>query len=264
MKFIQSTDGTRIAFQTKGSGPALIIIDGAFCYSSYGPASSLSNLLEKDFTVYTYDRRGRGESANELPYSIDKEVDDLLTLIKVTGESPFVFGMSSGGALLLQTLVKSAAIKKAALFEPPYVARSKNEVSFQQAQYELVSLLNDHDRSGAVRYFMNRLMKIPGIIVFILKLFNRSMWKKNEAVAHTLPYDLELMKDNAVLIRAADTIAIPVLIMGGEKSPASMKAAVQNVTKSIKKGSMRILKGEGHNVAVNVLAPELISFFKSA
>ena len=68
MNTVTSKDGTKIAFDKTGSGPAVIIVNGAMQYRAMDPGMArLADLLSKDFTVYNYDRRGRGESTDSAP-----------------------------------------------------------------------------------------------------------------------------------------------------------------------------------------------------
>ncbi|MEJ1242246.1 alpha/beta hydrolase [Chryseolinea sp. T2] len=261
MEKVESADGTAIAYTKTGSGPALVVVDGAFCYSSYGPASELAKLLKDRFTVYCYDRRGRGESGNVLPYSIDKEVDDLKALIQITGENPFVLGNSSGGALVIEALAKGVVVNKAAVFEPPYVIRHQSQASFREAHQRLAKLIAMQKRSEALKYFFTEIMEMPGIMVMFLKLFQNKSWKKNEAVAHTLVYDTALMEDQEVLNVINTVSQTPVLVLGGTKSPPRMQSAVRQLADRITHGTLQMLDDQSHNVSMNVLAPQVSSFF---
>src|SRR6516162_9594493 len=99
-----SQDGTTIAYTKRGSGPPLVIVDGVFCYRQNGPATPLASLLAEHYTVFTYDRRGRGESGDTAPYTVDREIDDLRAVAQDAGSSPFILGISSGAALTLQAV----------------------------------------------------------------------------------------------------------------------------------------------------------------
>src|SRR5215467_15201557 len=116
-----SRDGTTIAFTKRGSGPPLIIVDGAFCYRENGPATELASVLAQHFTVFTYDRRGRGESGDIAPYAVEREIEDLRAIANQAGAPPFALGISSGGALILQAVASGVGVRKIALYEPPYV-----------------------------------------------------------------------------------------------------------------------------------------------
>src|SRR6266540_4138774 len=121
MSKVISKDGTEIAYEKSGKGPALILVDGALCYRSFGPMRELAKLLSPHFTVYTYDRRGRGESTNSQPFAVEREVEDIDALIHEAGGSAFVYGISSGGCLALEAAAKLGnKIEKLAIYEAPY------------------------------------------------------------------------------------------------------------------------------------------------
>src|ERR1700741_5271885 len=124
---VQSKDGTTIAFSRTGTGPALLFVDGALCHRGFGPASALAQVLSPHFTVYTYDRRGRGESGNTPPYAVDREVEDIDALIQAAGGSAYVVGVSSGAALALEAANRGLPIKQLAIFEAPFLVDSSRE-----------------------------------------------------------------------------------------------------------------------------------------
>jgi pimeloyl-ACP methyl ester carboxylesterase len=120
MPTVKSKDGTIIAFDRQGSGPPLILVDGAMGSRAGGP-SELAALLSKDLTVYTYDRRGRNESTDTQPYSVQREIEDIEALVDEGGGSAFVYGISSGAALALEATARlGGKVRGLALFEPPY------------------------------------------------------------------------------------------------------------------------------------------------
>ena len=121
MPTVKSKDGTTIAYDRQGSGPALILIDGALGSRAMGFPSELGMLLSRDLTAYNYDRRGRNESGDTQPYAVEREVDDIAALIDAAGGSAFVYGISSGAALALEAAVRlGGKVKALALYEPPY------------------------------------------------------------------------------------------------------------------------------------------------
>ncbi len=102
MPHVVSDDGTTIAYERTGEGPALIIVDGALCSRAFGPSAEQSARLAEQFTVYTYDRRGRGESTDTQPYAVEREIEDLAAVIGAAGGSAFVYGISVGSVLSLR------------------------------------------------------------------------------------------------------------------------------------------------------------------
>src|SRR5262245_42753154 len=120
MPTVTSKDGTTIAYEKSGQGPAVVLVDGALCYREFGPARGLAKLLEPNFTVYIYDRRGRGESADTTPYAVEREIEDLDALINAAGGSALVYGISSGAALAMHAAVAlDGKFKKLAMYEAP-------------------------------------------------------------------------------------------------------------------------------------------------
>ena len=149
-----SGDGTTIAFTKLGSGPPLILVDGAFCYRENGPASQLAPLLAGHFTVFAYDRRGRGASGDAPAYSIEREVEDLRSLVREAGGSALAVGISSGGALALQAVARGVSLKGLVLYEPPFIGEQDHPPSFDMQKRRLARLVAAGDRGGAVRFFM--------------------------------------------------------------------------------------------------------------
>src|SRR5258708_18220177 len=120
MNQIMSKDGTLIAFDRSGQGPAVILVGGAFQYRAIDPRTAqLAALLAEQFTVFHYDRRGRGDSGDTHPYAIEREVEDLEALINEAGGAAFVFGMSSGGVLALDAAARGLTSTKMAAYEVP-------------------------------------------------------------------------------------------------------------------------------------------------
>ena len=256
-----SRDGTIIAYTKKGSGPPLIIVDGAFCYRENGPATGLSSLLAQHFTVFTYDRRGRGESGDTAPYVLGREIDDLRALAREAGDRPFLLGISSGGALTLQAVANGVGVKKIALYEPPYLAGGDGPRSFEGARTRLQSFVSDGDRAGAVRFFMTEVYGAPRAFVFAMPLLMPNAWKRNKLVVHTTPYDLAILGDRSVLNERRASISVPTLVIGGEESPKALRDAVMAVANAIPNGKSRFLSGQDHNISGPVLVPVLFEFF---
>jgi hypothetical protein len=130
MDKVYSKDGTSVAFEKSGIGPALIFVVGAF--NDRTSAMPLVKQLKERFTVYNYDRRGRGDSGDTMPYAVEREIEDLEALIAEAGGSANVFGYSSEAALSLMAAAAGAAIKKLALYDLPMMVE-------EAAQHETVT-----------------------------------------------------------------------------------------------------------------------------
>lgn len=260
MNQVLSKDGTAIAFDRSGQGPALILVGGAFQYRAIDPPTAqLTGLLAEQFTVFHYDRRGRGDSGDIHPYAVAREVEDLEALIQEAGGSACVFGMSSGGGLALDAAVGGLAITKLALYEPPF--NSGDEQARQAAQHysrELRALLNEGRRGDAVALAMTT-WGAPAEAVAGMR--QTPIWPLFEAVAPTLAYDDAIMGDGAVPAQRLASIPVPTLVMAGGASPAFMQEAAQAVARALPNAQLRTLEGQTHDVAPEVLAPVLGEFF---
>jgi len=256
-----SRDGTIIAFTKRGSGPPLIIVDGAFCYRENGPATELATQLAQHFTVFTFDRRGRGESGDTAPYTVEREIDDLRAVASEAEEAPYVLGISSGGALILQAVASGVGVKQIALYEPPYLADGNRPRSFEDAKGRLQSLIAAGDRGGAVSFFMTDVYGAPRAFVFAMPFLIPNAWQRNKLVVHTLPYDLTILDDRSVLNERSSSISVPTLVIGGEKSPKGLRDAVTAVANALPNGQSRFLSGQDHNISSRALAPVLFEYF---
>jgi pimeloyl-ACP methyl ester carboxylesterase len=254
-----SADGTTIAYTRLGSGPPLILVDGAFCYRENGPASALAPLLAEHFTVFSYDRRGRGASGDAPRYAIEREVEDLRALVREAGGTAFVAGISSGSALALRAAASGPGLAGLVLYEPPFIQENGHPRSYVTQQTRLRKLVAAGDRAGAVRFFMTEIYGAPGVFVSLMPIIMRSGWKKNQSVAHTLPRDLALLDDWSVLRNGS--VTVPTLVVGGANSPTPLKAAVAVVARTLPNARALYLEGQNHNVSAPAIAPSIIAFF---
>jgi pimeloyl-ACP methyl ester carboxylesterase len=221
----------------------------------------LASLLAQHFTVFTYDRRGRGESGDTAPYTVEREIDDLRALAREAGAAPFVVGISSGGALILQAVASGVEVGKIALYEPPYQANGNGPRSFEDARNRLQSLVSAGDRAGAVSFFMTDVYGAPRAFVYAMPFLMPNAWKRNKLVVHTLLHDLTILDDRSVLNERSSSISVPTLVIGGEKSPKELHDAVAAVANALPNGHSRFLSGQDHNLSSRALAPVLFEYF---
>lgn len=254
-----SRDGTPIAYERFGKGPALILVDGALCSRAFGPMPKLAPLLAPHFTVFVYDRRGRGESGDTQPYSKDRELEDIAALIDQAGEPALLLGLSSGAALALEAAAGGLPVRKVAAYEPPYVEEGGRNGGAEHLP-RLERLVAAGDRGGAVKYFMRAMVGLPTPAVILMQLMPW-VWRKLEAVAHTLPYDAAVMSEYRVPAARFSTIAIPTLAIDGGKTDVRLREAVRALASVVPGAQHRTLEGQTHNVNPKVLAPAVIEFF---
>jgi pimeloyl-ACP methyl ester carboxylesterase len=263
MPTVTSKDGTRIAYDREGQGPALILVDGAMCYRDSGPAKPLAKMLANEFTVITYDRRGRGESGDTAPYAMEREVEDIDALLQAAGGSAFVYGISSGAALALEAANRLAGIRKLVLYEAPFVVDDGSSPLPGDFLARLKQFLSANQRGEAVKLFM-RQVGVPGFGIFVMQLM--PVWKKLTGIAHTLPYDITIIQDysrgTALPAGKWAGAIMPAIVADGGKSPASMRNAAAALAKAVPNATYRTLPGQTHMLKPQAIAPVLVEFFK--
>ncbi len=263
--FCTSRDGTAIAYERTGQGPAVILVDGALCNRAMGPLGALASRLEQHFTVFRYDRRGRGESGDTLPYAVEREIEDIAALISEAGGSAFVFGISSGAALALEAAARGLAIGKLALFEPPFIVDGSRTPVPADYVPQLDRLLAAGRRADVIRSFME-IVGVPKLFIFLMRFM--PAWSRLKRIAHTVPYDMTIMQGTQagkpLPTERWTSVRMPALVMDGGKSPAWMRHGVQSLAGALAGAQYRTLPGQTHMVRPEVLAPALEEFFRCA
>jgi pimeloyl-ACP methyl ester carboxylesterase len=258
MDTVSSADGVTIAYERSGGGPALVIVNGALSTRQAG--ASLDPLLNADFTLYRYDRRGRGDSSDSDASTPERELQDLAAIVDATGETPFVFGQSSGAALSLEAAASGVPIRGLVVNEPPYVPGSGGVGVTAETASTLAALAADGRRDEAVERFM----QISGIPEAIIEQTKASpAWPALLSLAHTTAYDVRLLNEGLVPAERLSAIACPVLGTAGSLSPPWALASVRAVAEAVRDGEWRALEGQSHNVAPDVLASVLRQRFLS-
>jgi pimeloyl-ACP methyl ester carboxylesterase len=220
--------------------------------------AKLAPLLARRFTVYTYDRRGRGHSGDVRPYAREREVDDIAALVQAAGGSAHLLGLSSGGALALEAAASGVDVKTVIVYEPPYVDEGAGQPS-PDHESRLQAILDAGDRGGAVAYFMRDMVGAPRMVLVMLRLMPW-IWRKLQAVAHTLPYDAAVMRRFRVPAARFAGITAPTLVLHGAKTDARLVRAAEAVARAVPGAVHRALAGQTHNVSPHVLAPAVLEF----
>ena len=258
MKTARSKDGTRIAFDAVGDGPPLVIVGGAFSYRRWKGFAQLADLLSDTFTVVNYDRRGRGDSGDNPPYDVEREIEDLTSVVDSVGGRAHVFGMSSGSVLALRAAAAGAPIDRLVAYQPPFTVDTSGHVAPADLGERLGALVADGRRGKAAAYFMRAGMGVPRPFVAMMRLA-RPLWSNLKSVAHTLPYDYAVMGDTVRggPLRAEPwaSVPVPTLVVDGSKSPAQLRKASDELAARVPSAERRTLEGQSHNVAMKALAP---------
>ena len=250
---VTSKDGTTIGLSCIGSGPALVLVDGALCYRRFGPMSPLAAELATGFTVYTYDRRGRGESSNGKPYAVDREIEDLAAVVEATGGPAYVCGVSSGAALSLDAAARGVPITKLALYEAPFIVDDTRPPITVTDSATMDAFVAAGEHGKAVAHFM-RMVGVPRIGVFMMRLM--PMWSKLKAVAPTLPHDLAIVTPfqggRPLPASRWASVTTPALVIAGGKSPAWMQNAQAAIAQVVPGARLKTLPGQTHMVKAKI------------
>ena len=263
---VASIDGTAIAVDVVGSGPPLVLIGGAFSFRRWKGFLELATILSDAFTVYGYDRRGRGDSDTGPTTSVELEINDLAAVVDNAGNRPHLFGMSSGGVLGLRAVAAGLPARSVTVYQPPFVVDPAGRRPPADFGERLTSLIAQGRRRAAVHYFMTRGMGAPAPIVGLMRL--APVWRDLTAVAHTLPADHAVMGDTLrgrpLERQPWSRIATPTLVLDGGKSPRTVALAADQLSDRLPIGTRRTLAGQSHNISMAVLGAAIRDFAMSA
>ena len=197
MHTITSADGTKIAYDVRGAGPAVILVDPALNTRWSGSKPELADALAQRLTVYCYDRRGRGDSGDTLPYTIERAIEDIDALIEVAGAPVFLYGYSSGACLALEAALRlGTKVTKLAMYEPPYDDDPAGQSAWRHYRSALREALAAGRRDDAVAAFMTR-VGMPAEQIAGMR--QSPYWPSMEAIAPTLAYDAEAVGEDATV-----------------------------------------------------------------
>lgn len=258
MDRVKSKDGTAIAFDKQGEGPAVIFVDGAM--STRSGKVDLAKLLAASFTIYVYDRRGRGDSGDTQPYAVEREIEDVDAMIDRAGGSAYLYGHSSGGCLALDaTVALGDKVMKLAMYEAPYNDDPANQKRWAEYLKNLSEALTADRRGDAVALFM-AIVGMPAAQIEGMR--HAPFWAGMEALAPTLAYDhAGVMGDGTIPTERAARVHVPTLVISGSNGAPFMLETAKKLSKVIPRARLDILDGQAHDVHAEALAPVLADFF---
>ncbi|HEX8990960.1 MAG TPA: alpha/beta hydrolase [Anaerolineales bacterium] len=262
---VTSRDGTKIAFERLGSGPAIVLVSPALGDRSGN--TNLAKVLTRNLTVINYDRRGRGASTDTHPYALAREVEDIEALLDAAGGSGYLFGSSSGAVLALEAASRlGGKVKALFMYEPPFIVDDSRPPLPEDYLAHLHDLIQTGRRGAAVEYFMSRAVGVPEPM--LAQMRNDPMWASLEAAAHTLVYDGEVMGDTMsgkpLPEHRWDSVQLPALVMAGEASPAWLHHAAQALAAALPRCKYRVLEGCDHSAVMTApvdIATTMYGFF---
>lgn len=258
MRTVISADGTAIAFDQLGAGPPVILIAGAFCTRS--TTAPLAHALQERFTTLNCDRRGRGDSGDTHPYSIEREIEDVDALIAEAGGSAAVFGHSSGATLALKAAAHGLQITKLALYEPPFLVDDSRPPLPEDFPQQLAALVSAGRRGDAVELYQTKGVGIPDDVVTELR--HAPFRPALEAIAHTLAYDATIIGDLTLPTKLIASINTPTLVIDGENSPPMLRNAARSVADTLPNGRHCTLAGQTHDISPEPTAAALAQFLQ--
>jgi len=256
MDTVTSRDGTTIAFDRLGDGPPVVLVCGGSTDRTAN--AGLAAELDSEFTVYNYDRRGRGDSGDSPLYAVEREVEDVWAVVEAAGGSVNLYGTSSGAALAMEAAASGLPIARLAMWEPPYSVRGRPDLPADTASVYR-RLVEAGRRGDAVEYFMAKVVGLPQ--EFVAGARRAPFWAQQEALAHTLAYDATIMGDYSIPTERARAVSVPTMVLDGGASFGSMGETADALVELIPQGRRRTLPGQEHNVDPAALAPVLKEFF---
>jgi alpha-beta hydrolase superfamily lysophospholipase len=246
---VTSSDGTTIAYERAGAGPALVLVDPALGHRGFDTVRGLGKRLACDFTVYSYERRGRGDSGDTVPYAVEREVEDLAAVIAEAGGSACVYGFSSGALLALQAAAAGVPIEKLVLMEPPI--GTDDDPADAAFTAEITELVAAGRRREAVERFLGDMP--PEVLAGL-----QDTMPVLEAVAHTLVYDCLI--STATTTELLAKVPTPTLVLDSQGSSDDLTGWAASVAGALPDARHRSLPGGWHGAPVEVLAPVVRAF----
>lgn len=263
MHTVTSSDGTRIAYDRYGEGPALILVNGAMGYRKFKKFEQLATALSEQCTVINYDRRGRGDSGEAGPASAQREVDDIAALIDAVGGRATLWGWSSGGAVALRAAAADIGVEKLVVYETPF--KTDPEAKYPTDDYgaRLEQIVAEGDPKRAARHFLRNAIGIPAPMVAVMSRI--PMFKKFAANGLTLTFDLAALGEHNMHGRPLEaeewaTVTCPTLVVYGSKTYPVLKHASKALAEVLPNATLRELAGQKHNVSESAIVPLLAEF----
>lgn len=256
MNEFQSADGTTIAYERQGSGPAVVLVTGGL--DDGAENAPLAKQLAHGFTVYNYARRGRAASGDTPPYALAREIEDLGGLIAEAGGTAHAYGVSSGGALVLEAAAAGLPIQRIAVYEVPYSVGEYGVRAWREYAAGLDRVLAAEGPEGALKHFM----RLTGASETDIEHAQGSpMWRASVRLAHTLPYDAACLGDGEPPAKRLATLTQPTLVATGGGQDL-FESAAEAIAASVPGARRETLAGQGHVVDPAVMAKRLTRFFR--
>jgi pimeloyl-ACP methyl ester carboxylesterase len=247
-----SADGTRIAYWREGSGPPLLLVHGGVC--DHLAWHFVLPFLARKFTVYTFDRRGRGESGDTLPFAVEREVEDIEAVLRAIDQPAHLLGHSAGGILALLAAERTRNLLSLMLYEPAFVVDGARQRPVPEVLERMQSLLAAGDRDEVIRIAIRETLDLPEEQIAAMGV--GPGWEHLLAAAHTVPYDWELW-DQPLIPERVNAVQTRTLLLMGSESPTWLQIGTRAVLAALPNATLEVLEGQEHHATVT--APEMFA-----
>jgi pimeloyl-ACP methyl ester carboxylesterase len=242
---IRSKDGTLIAYERSGEGPPLVLVHGAL--ASHQRWVSILPELEKQFTVYAIDRRGRGESGDASTYAIEREFEDVAAVVDSIGDGVCVLGHSYGALCVLEAALLTPNIRRVVAYEPPPAPVPEGLME------RIQDLLDARDREGALITFVRELVRMPP---HELERWRASpIFPTRLATVHTIPREFRAAEAYRFEPGRFKHLNVPTMMLLGGDSPLFARKNVEYWHDALPHSRIVVLPGQQH-IAMDT-APDL-------
>jgi pimeloyl-ACP methyl ester carboxylesterase len=254
---VKSKDGILLSCRRSGKGPPLVLVHGAGNYSArWHPILAL---LEDEFSIFALDRRGRGESGDTPHYALEREFDDVVSVVDSIARPADVLGHSLGGICAVEAALRTKNIRKLILYEPPIPVHAP--LISEETLNRLDALLKAGDLERVLTTVMQEVIRMPGSDLENLR--KSPTWNERVAIAHTLPREFRAANAYQLAGERFRDWSTPTLLMLGGNSPPMFKEAIDALASALPRSRTVILEGQQHiaiDTAPTLFAKEVRNF----
>jgi len=248
METVRSKDGTHIAYERSGTGPALVLVHGTT--ADHTRWQTVLPMLEQTFTVYAVDRRGRGQSGDTANYSLEREYEDIAAMVGSIPGPVNLLGHSYGALISLEAALRVANLYRLILYEPPIPAGVP--IYPPGARAKIQAIFDAEDWEGTLLAFYRDVVEIPEQHIALMR--KEPAWAARVAAAHTIPREFA-DEDYVFEPSRFKDLDVPTMLLEGEDSPEHLRAGTAAVDAALPNSRIVVIPGQQH-VAMST-APEL-------
>lgn len=260
MESVTSSDGTPIAFERTGKGPPLVLVHGSTADHTRWP--SVLPELNRRFTVFAMDRRGRGQSGDSAIYEIEQEYEDVAAVVRAAGANVSLLGHSFGALCAMEAALRLGNLRRLVLYEPVFPVGGR-PLYPPDLPDRLQAILDSGDREAFLIAFFKEAAGVPGAQIDALKA--DPSWQARLLAAHTA---LREMADGDYRFYASrfQKLDVPTLLLVGENSPVELTAPARALDEALPQSSVVVLEGQGHvamTTAPDIFLAPVLGFLTS-